>query len=212
MKVIITAGGTEEAIDSVRFLGNRSSGKLGALIATEALGRGHEVLLFRAARALHPEVPAGGGAFRCVTFTSTADLRRLLTEEAPAFAPQVLIHAAAVADFVPELQNGKLSSKGEVWLRLLPNEKLAPSIRGWCPGVRLVVFKLEAGVSQDELFARARAGLAASGAELVVANLEEALGEDARHRAWILDAQRVRSEVEGKARIAAALLDLLEEK
>jgi phosphopantothenoylcysteine synthetase/decarboxylase len=213
MKICITAGGTEEPIDGVRFLGNRSSGKLGALIATEALCRGHEVLLLRAARAIHPEVPEGPGRFSFQTFVSSADLRGLLTGAAAAFQPQVLIHAAAVADFLPQaVVAGKVSSQAGWSLNLVPNEKLAPSIRGWCPGVRLVVFKLEAQVSQEELFARARAGLAASGAELVVANLAEALGEDSAHQAWILDADRVLAQVAGKARIAKVLLDLLEVK
>jgi phosphopantothenoylcysteine decarboxylase/phosphopantothenate--cysteine ligase len=96
--VVVTAGGTVEPIDPVRFIGNRSSGKMGVAIAQEALDRGAAVTLILAHVAT--EAPAGAHVARVETAAEMqAALRALTPSDGPTF--DVLIMAAAVADFRP---------------------------------------------------------------------------------------------------------------
>jgi phosphopantothenoylcysteine decarboxylase/phosphopantothenate--cysteine ligase len=96
--VVVTAGGTREAIDPVRFVGNRSTGKMGLAVAREALDRGAAVTLILANVTIDP--PAGAHLTRVETAADMqAALRALTPAEGPAF--DVLVMAAAVADFRP---------------------------------------------------------------------------------------------------------------
>jgi phosphopantothenoylcysteine decarboxylase/phosphopantothenate--cysteine ligase len=92
--VLVTAGGTREPIDTVRYVGNRSSGRMGVALAEAALKRGAEVTLVTANVAL--EMPAG---VRVVRVETAAQLAAACTEEFPSC--DVLLMAAAVADFRP---------------------------------------------------------------------------------------------------------------
>jgi phosphopantothenoylcysteine decarboxylase/phosphopantothenate--cysteine ligase len=94
VRVLVTAGGTREPIDSVRFLGNRSSGRMGFALAREAASRGAQVTLIAANVALEP--PAGARVIRVQT---AAELATACRNELPAC--DVLLMSAAVADFRP---------------------------------------------------------------------------------------------------------------
>jgi phosphopantothenoylcysteine decarboxylase / phosphopantothenate---cysteine ligase len=94
LRVLVTAGGTREPIDSVRFVGNRSSGRMGVALAAEAARRGAEVTLLAAN--IVPAPPAGVRVHRVET---AAELARACDEEFDAC--DVLLMAAAVADFRP---------------------------------------------------------------------------------------------------------------
>ena len=94
VRVLVTAGGTREPIDSVRFIGNRSSGRMGAALAASAAARGAEVTLIAANLA----VPAPAGV-RAVEVRTAAELATACAELFPAC--DVLLMAAAVADFRP---------------------------------------------------------------------------------------------------------------
>jgi len=103
-RVVVTAGATREPVDGVRFLGNRSSGKMGAALAETAVARGAQVTLVAG-----PDTPAVPGATR-VEFETAADLERVLGDLAP--RAEVLVMAAAVADFRPRAPvAGKLSRR-----------------------------------------------------------------------------------------------------
>src|SRR5499427_431017 len=103
-RVVVTAGATREPVDGVRFLGNRSSGKMGAAMAETAVARGAQVTLVAG-----PDTPAVPGATR-VEFETAADLERVLGDLAP--RAEVLVMAAAVADFRPRAPvAGKLSRR-----------------------------------------------------------------------------------------------------
>ena len=212
MKILITSGGTEEAIDAVRFVGNRSTGTLGARLAEEAVRRYHAVDLLAGRSAV---APAGWametGLLRMDRYTDSLDLGRRLEERLGGGGADAVIHAAAVADFRPVPVPGKIASADHevLTLRLERTPKLAPRIRDAVPEAVVVVFKLEATEDRAELFARARRTLAASRADLVVANPVVALGEGA-HPAWVLTADAVVAEVGTKEALAAALLDVLE--
>src|SRR5205814_5595951 len=94
LNVLVTAGGTREAIDSVRYVGNRSSGRMGFALAEEAAARGADVTVIAAGVGLarHPRV-------RYVDVVSAADMLAACEREFP--AADVLLMAAAVADFRP---------------------------------------------------------------------------------------------------------------
>jgi phosphopantothenoylcysteine decarboxylase/phosphopantothenate--cysteine ligase len=94
LRVLVTAGGTREPIDAVRFVGNRSSGRMGVALAAEAASRGAEVVLVAANLAV--EAPP---SVRCVEVGTAAELEAAATAEFPGC--DVLLMAAAVADFRP---------------------------------------------------------------------------------------------------------------
>ncbi|HUB07813.1 MAG TPA: bifunctional phosphopantothenoylcysteine decarboxylase/phosphopantothenate--cysteine ligase CoaBC [Myxococcales bacterium] len=117
-RVLVTAGGTREAIDSVRFLGNSSSGRMGLALAGAARRRGAEVVLLCANVAL--EAPPG---VRRVDVVSAEQLRAACELEFP--AADVLLMAAAVADFAPAAASeGKIKKDGREGLTLA----LAPTV------------------------------------------------------------------------------------
>jgi phosphopantothenoylcysteine decarboxylase/phosphopantothenate--cysteine ligase len=108
--VVVTAGGTAEPIDPVRFVGNRSTGKMGVAIAEDALDRGAAVTLILGHASVDP--PAGAHVARVETAAEMqAALRALTPPEGPVF--DVLVMAAAVADFRPKTTSDKKLSRGE---------------------------------------------------------------------------------------------------
>ncbi|HET8682014.1 MAG TPA: bifunctional phosphopantothenoylcysteine decarboxylase/phosphopantothenate--cysteine ligase CoaBC [Micromonosporaceae bacterium] len=167
--VVVTAGGTREPLDPVRFLGNRSSGKQGYAFARTAVARGARVTLVSANVAL-PD-PAGVAVVRVGT---TEELRKA-TLEAAASADAVVM-AAAPADFRPaEYAPSKIQKSADApapVLRLVTNPDIAAELGGRRrPGQVLVAFAAEtaAGVPADVL-ARGRAKLERKRADLIVVN------------------------------------------
>lgn len=149
-RVLITAGGTREPIDSVRYIGNMSSGRTASRLADALITAGHEVSWLGADSAVTPERPCDMSRFR-----SFDDLASQLQSLLATNDYDVVIHAAAVSDFsVASVQDeeaglqkstsGKLSSDSELLLRLKPNPKLLDRIRTWSknPEVRVIGFKL----------------------------------------------------------------------
>ena len=184
--VLITSGPTRAALDAVRFIGNRSSGRLGCRIAREALRLGARVTLLAGPQS---EEPAPEARLRLRRVETVADLLAALEEElCGAAPPDAVVHAMAVLDYVPEAPRaGKTPSGAEEWcVRLVRTPKVVQSIRAWAPRALLVSFKLEVGIiAEEELRQAALASLRAHGADLVVANdMEQIRGE--AHPALIL--------------------------
>ena len=160
--VLVTAGPTREMVDPVRFLSNRSSGKMGYAIAEAAARRGARVTLVSGPVAL--ERPQG---VETVLMTSTLDLYREVTERAK--AADLVIQAAAPADFRPlETARHKIKKTGEgMTLQLTPNPDVAAQLgRDKHDGQVLVAFAAET----DDLIANARKKLDKKNADMVVAN------------------------------------------
>ncbi len=113
LRVLVTAGGTREPIDSVRFVGNSSSGRMGLALAQSARARGAEVTMIAANVALEPPQ---GVAWREVS--TAAELREVCEEEFPSC--DVLLMAAAVADFAPAAPtDGKIKKSDRARLELV---------------------------------------------------------------------------------------------
>ena len=159
--VLVTAGGTREALDPVRFLGNRSSGKMGYALAEAAQSRGAKVILVSGPTALHP--PAHCELMKVIT----ADEMREAVLKRMAEATMV-VKAAAVADYRPVAVSAqKLKRTGPMTLELAPTEDiLAEVVRRRRPGQLIVGFAAET----NDSMANGRAKLAAKGADAIVVN------------------------------------------
>ncbi|HJP87814.1 MAG TPA: bifunctional phosphopantothenoylcysteine decarboxylase/phosphopantothenate synthase [Candidatus Limnocylindrales bacterium] len=171
-RIVITAGGTREPIDPVRFIGNRSTGKMGVALAEAAIARGATVTLIAAAT----EVPLPSEA-RIVRVETAAELGDALSQAMAAKqAPDALVMAAAVADFTPSrVSNGKIARADGLTLELSPTADLlagvAEAARAAAQPPVLVGFAAETG-SLD----RAPGKLAAKGIDLLVGNDVSELG------------------------------------
>lgn len=182
--IVITAGGTREVWDPVRFLGNRSSGKQGVALARAALAHGAQVTLI--AGAMETAAPAGVQLVRVDTAAQMLDaVRAALKEE-----PDALIMAAAVADFRPVSPvEGKIKkSSGAPSLTLTENEDILATVTREFPAVVVIGFGAETVESMDQLLELGRAKLASKGcAALVVNNVRggSVFGEDETHIAIV---------------------------
>jgi phosphopantothenoylcysteine decarboxylase/phosphopantothenate--cysteine ligase len=164
VRVLVTAGGTREPIDSVRYVGNRSSGRMGFAVAEEAARRGADVTVV-AANVTLPRTHS----IHYIDVESAAELERATTR---AFEyADVLVMAAAVADFRPAAPEGsKISKSGRDGLKLdlEPTNDVLASVAGRRrPGQVLVGFAAEHG---EGAVARARGKLERKGIDAVVVN------------------------------------------
>ena len=163
LKVLVTAGPTREAVDPVRFITNRSSGKMGYAIAQAALARGAEVTLVSGPVSL-PAVP--GAVMRAVD--STQDLHTAMLELAP--AQDIIIQAAAPADFKPAVPSGqkiKKQADGKLQLNLVQTQDVAQAVSQIKrPGQMLVGFAAET----ENLRQNAQKKLASKGLDLIALN------------------------------------------
>jgi phosphopantothenoylcysteine decarboxylase/phosphopantothenate--cysteine ligase len=205
-RVLVSAGGTREPLDAVRFVGNRSSGRMGVALAEEARRRGAEVTLI----ASNLTVPAPEG-IAVVEAPTAADVEHAATANAEA---DVVLMAAAVSDYRPaETETAKRPKDGTSWrIELEPTVDVLRVLRERrVNGQVLVGFAAEAGENGLE---RAREKLAAKQADLIVYNdvSRADVGFDALENEVVIvsaDGER-RVEKAPKEVIAAAILDEVE--
>jgi phosphopantothenoylcysteine decarboxylase/phosphopantothenate--cysteine ligase len=204
-RVLVSAGGTREPLDAVRFLGNRSSGRMGVAVAGEAARRGAEVTLLAANLAVR--APAG---VEVVQTPTAADLEREALARADA---DVVVMAAAVADYRPALARDDKRPKGdEPWrVELVPTADVARALGERPGGGVLVTFGAELG---DEGLERKRGMLTSKNADLVVYNDvgRDDIGFDSEDNEVVLvsgDGERRVGKAPKRA-IAAAVLDEVE--
>ncbi|GAB2770551.1 phosphopantothenoylcysteine decarboxylase/phosphopantothenate--cysteine ligase [Amycolatopsis magusensis] len=210
LRVVISAGGTREPLDPVRYLGNRSSGKQGYALARVAAQRGAEVTLVAAHTVDLPD-PAGAA----VVHVSTADQLSEVVRAESATA-DVVVMAAAVADFRPasraEHKIKKSDDGGAPTVELVRNpDILAGLVQARPPGQVVVGFAAETGDAGGDVLHHARAKLKRKGADLLVVN---AVGEGKAfevedNSGWLLgaDGTEVPIPLGAKAQLAAAVWD-----
>ncbi|WP_046300487.1 bifunctional phosphopantothenoylcysteine decarboxylase/phosphopantothenate--cysteine ligase CoaBC [Mycobacterium sp. UM_Kg27] len=217
-KILVTAGGTREPIDPVRFIGNRSSGKQGYAVARVAAQRGAEVTLIAAHTAGLID-PAG---VHVVHVSSAQQLHDAVSKHAP--EAHVLVMAAAVADFRPvRVAQAKIKkgpdSAGEPTIELVRNDDvLAGAVRaradGQLPNMRAIVgFAAETGDENGDVLFHARAKLRRKGCDLLVVN---AVGDgrafEVDHNdGWLLAADGTESALESgsKTLMASRVVDAI---
>jgi phosphopantothenoylcysteine synthetase/decarboxylase len=212
--ILVTSGPTHAPIDAVRFLSNRSTGRLGVQIALEALSRGARVIFVQGPDSARPDPGDEAQAARLSVcrIETVDDLIAALESNLTAGRVDAVVHAMAVLDYAPaEPAAEKVRSGRAEWtIRLVPTPKVIGRVRALSPESVLVGFKLESGADEAGLVAAATALAAASGAALVVANDLTHIG-DGRHPALLVSPE---GEIVGrpgtKTEIAAALCDWLE--
>ncbi len=175
VRVVVSAGGTREPIDPVRFIGNRSSGKMGVAVAEAARDRGASVTLVAGAMSVTP--PRG---VTIVEATTAAAMREAIIRAAP--QADILVMAAAVADFAPvRPEKRKIKRDGSALnVELRPNPDIVAEVGEMPDGVR--PFLIGFAAESDELEANATGKLRDKGLDLIVGNVVggpfDAIGSD----------------------------------
>ncbi|WP_251936030.1 phosphopantothenate--cysteine ligase [Streptococcus sp. Marseille-Q0941] len=222
MKILVTSGGTSEAIDSVRSITNHSSGRLGKVITETLLEAGHQVCLITTSQAVKPSAHQG---LTIIEIKNTAGLLQTMKDTIMDY--QVLIHSMAVSDYTPVYMAGfdevqasqdltkfldrknqetKISSKDDVQVLFLKkNPKIISLVKEWNPKIHLIGFKLLVDVSREYLIQIARESLEKNQADLIVANdLNQINGE--QHKAYLVEKTSFQTAT-SKQEIADLLLD-----
>jgi phosphopantothenoylcysteine decarboxylase/phosphopantothenate--cysteine ligase len=212
--IVISAGPTREMIDPVRYISNRSSGKMGLALATEAHRRGALVTLIHGPiaglRSLSRDV-------RTVAVTSAAQLSTSMKAAVRGAQGEpeadVAIMAAAVADYRPAAVDAKKIKKGNTTptLALVENEDVLKSLGQDGREVRhvmLVGFAVETGTPQ-ELIAEARAKLGRKGADIIVGNRADDAFDKDTNQVWIVaaDEEPIHIQTSTKRVVARSILD-----
>ena len=163
-KIIVTAGGTFEKIDDVRYITNRSSGKMGIAIAESCFLRAAEVLLVRSKTSV-----ATCYNMKQMVFETADELENILKREIKKY--DILFQTAAVSDFMVDNQTkGKLDGKKRISLILSPRKKIIAQIKKWHPKIKLIVFKAVFNNSEKLLTKEGKEKLRESNADAVVVN------------------------------------------
>lgn len=225
MKILVTSGGTSEAIDSVRSITNHSTGRLGKIIAETLLAAGHEVCLITTKRALKPEAHP---KLSIREINNTDDLLLEMKERVQDY--QVLIHSMAVSDYTPVYMTGleevqassnleeflnkqnhqaKISSTDDVQVLFLKKTpKIISLVKEWNPAIHLIGFKLLVDVTEDHLVDIARKSLIKNQADLIIANDLNQISAD-QHRAIFVEKDHLQT-VQTKEEIAKLLLEKIQ--
>ena len=225
MKILVTSGGTSEAIDSIRSITNHSTGRLGKIITETLLAAGHEVCLITTRNALKPEPHPH---LTILEIKNTNDLLLEMKERIQNY--QVLIHSMAVSDYTPVYMTGleevqastnleeflskqnhqtKISSTDEVQVLFLKKTpKIISLVKEWNPAIHLIGFKLLVDVSEDYLIEIARKSLVKNQADLIIANDLTQISAY-QHRAIFVENGHLQT-VQTKEEIASLLLEKIQ--
>ncbi|MFO7164714.1 MAG: bifunctional phosphopantothenoylcysteine decarboxylase/phosphopantothenate--cysteine ligase CoaBC [Mycolicibacterium hassiacum] len=219
VKAVVTAGGTREPIDPVRFISNRSSGKQGYAVARVMAQRGAEVTLI-AGNTVGLDDPAG---VHVVRIGSAAQLKDAVSKHAP--EAHVLVMAAAVADFRPaQVHTSKIKKSADPDVAPPPieltrtDDVLAGAVRaradGQLPNMRAIVgFAAETGDANGDVLTYARAKLRRKGCDLLVVNAvgEKRAFEVDTNDGWLLAADGAETALEhgSKTLMASRIVDAI---
>ena len=204
-KVLITTGGTREAIDDVRYIGNRSSGRQGISIARGAIARGAEVTLIAANVSTSDLFGA-----KVISVESTADLSKALDSEFPKC--DVLIMAAAVSDARPIATEGKVKKSDYKNLELIENPDLLAGLSSKKENQLMVGFAAEENAN---LLQEGKRKLVSKGLDLIYANdiADGAIFGSANTSGFLIDKSGEEKITEiSKESLATRLLDRVAER
>ena len=225
MKILVTSGGTSEAIDRVRSITNHSTGRLGLVITEALIKAGHEVCLITTSQAVKP---ASHPNLKIIEIKNTLDLLEEMRNLVKDY--QVLIHSMAVSDYTPvymtsldEVQasqdlsefltkqntESKISSKEDAQILFLKkNPKIISLVKEWNPKIHLIGFKLLVDVTKDHLIDVARESLKKNQADIIVANDLTQINSD-QHLAYLIE-KNVYQTAYSKQEIAELLLEKIQ--
>ncbi len=168
-RLVVTAGGTQEPIDPVRYVGNRSTGKLGVELSRLAAQSGAEVTLIVAGTAV--PLPTGETGIKLVEAPSAGEMRQAVAEALP--GADALVMAAAVADFTPTSpSDSKIKKSGpdsSLTLRLVQTVDILKEVTDSSPEAVVVGFGAETG-TEEEVLEKGRTKALYKGADLLAVN------------------------------------------
>ena len=225
MKILVTSGGTSEAMDRVRSITNHSTGRLGLVITEALIKAGHEVCLITTSQAVKP---ASHPNLKIIEIKNTLDLLEEMRNLVKDY--QVLIHSMAVSDYTPvymtsldEVQasqdlsefltkqntESKISSKEDAQILFLKkNPKIISMVKEWNPKIHLIGFKLLVDVTKDHLIDVARESLKKNQADIIIANDLTQINSD-QHQAYLIE-KNVYQTAYSKQEIAELLLEKIQ--
>jgi phosphopantothenoylcysteine decarboxylase/phosphopantothenate--cysteine ligase len=214
VRVLVTAGPTREYLDGFRFITNPSSGKMGVAVVREAMRRGGEVTLVYGPGSAKP--PFGA---KVVPVETTNEMLEAVVGELEGSLYDLAVFSAAAVDFGPEERDMvKTSSSLESWrIDLVSRPKIIDRVKTVTPGIFLVGFKAEYGVSDEELVKKAQARMESGGIDIIVANdvarAKVGFGHDT-NEAFIVNREGDREHLalRGKKEIASRLLTIARSK
>jgi len=180
-RVLVTAGATREYIDPIRFITNKSSGKMGVALAEEAEFRGAEVTLIKTKGSVPSFVE------KQIEVERVEKMLKAIERELSSKKYDIVVLAAAVSDFTPkEKARKKIRSGQTLILELVPTPKIIQRIKEIQPNVFLVGFKAEYGVGEEELIEQARKQIEKAKSDVVIANRGEvAFGSEVNEVYWV---------------------------
>jgi phosphopantothenoylcysteine decarboxylase/phosphopantothenate--cysteine ligase len=205
-KVLITAGPTWVAIDSIRVISNTATGETGILLAKRLIDKGAKVTLLINAQnccSLNKKI-------KILAFSFFDQLKKNIEKELSSGMYDILIHSAAVSDYKPvKLVKGKINSdRNKLRLDLVPTPKIINRIKKINSSLFLVGFKYEAGKGKDVLTQKAIKLMDNSKADIVIANTSAKNG----YQAYILSRNKVFSgPIDNKSEMANKLIEIIGE-
>lgn len=213
--ILVTSGPTRSYIDSVRYIANMSTGELGRKIVIEALKNGANVTMVYGTGS---KVPCQQDLNKLDTTKLTkfeietnVDLSTLFEHQLKNVNFNAIIHAMAVLDYVPKNRiDGKIASVNtNLEIPLVKTPKIIKLIRRLWPLSFLIGFKLEVGISREELIKRAVSFLSTNMVDLVVANDLKTI-KDGQHKACVVNKDKyIEADYTSKDEIAIGLAKLM---
>ena len=212
MRILITAGATQEPIDPVRFITNASSGKMGIALAEEAKRRGHNITII--AGIMQVKVPKNIKTKTIKARTAKEMIDTTLKELKNNY--DVFISSAAISDYAPIPGKEKIKSgKEELILKLKPTEKLTKIVKEKFPLVFVAAFKAEHSLSDEHLIDAAYKKLKGENLNLIIANdiSKDVFGSNS-NEVFIIDKNKNAIHVPRnlKSEIAKKIFDVIEDK
>ncbi len=204
-RILITAGPTWVAIDKVRVISNTATGENGIILAEELIKRGALITLLLGpvnTRELSKKI-------KLIRFTFFDQLKNTVIKELKGEKYDCLVHSAAVSDYKPEkILEKKVSSGATSWqIKLIPTPKIINLIKKTVPGIFLVGFKFEPGVSKNNLLKEAKLLQRKTDANLIVANT---LNKSNQYRAYIIDSKKTLGSFASKKSLCLGLVEQLQ--
>ncbi len=217
MKVLITSGGTEEAIDGVRSLSNFSTGKTGSIIADFLSDKKIDIILLKGKRAVSPK-----NKIRIIDFLSFNDLNTKIKNLLNSESFDAVIHLAAVSDFsldyiesggtIIEDTGGKLDSSKPLNIHLKPNFKILDRLKTYSKSNILIIgFKLTKNINQTKINKKISDMFKKKTIDIIVHN-DYANITDITHHANIFYKNKLIVKTETKEELAEELYNIIMEK
>jgi phosphopantothenoylcysteine decarboxylase/phosphopantothenate--cysteine ligase len=211
LHVLVTAGPTREYIDSVRFISNPSSGKMGVAVAQEAVSRGAKAtIVYGIGMTAEPPIDV-----KCIPVITTEDMLSAVMNEMKLCHCHIFVGTAAVTDYAPVQKAESKIPSGQKGLsiQLKPLPRIVKAVKDESPDTFVIGFKAEYDVSKSDLVERAYARVKDVGMDLIVANdvSTEGVGFSAEtNEVYIVDPEKQVTHVglSSKRNVAAKIFDV----